>query len=85
MLGYPWNQVFSSIEQSGPEHLNILAFQHSLASRKGEMAVEAADLNTISDFVDALNRGRGSQQWYIASYKKSSSSTTAIQASLLQR
>lgn len=85
MLAYRWNRVFADIEQRRPENLGIVSFQHSQASGRSELTVEANSVEAIAKLVNALNQDGRSRYWYIASYKMPSKSSDMVQAVLLQR
>jgi hypothetical protein len=83
-LNYPWNQIFSTVEQSRPPNLRMASLDYGQSSSKGAMSVEANDLETITEFVRALNEGLEGNQWYIAGYKIVAGAGMPIKASLLQ-
>jgi Tfp pilus assembly protein PilE len=71
-LDYPWNRVFSTIEQASVENVAVLSFAHDAATANTRITLESTDVAGLVRFVEKMNgdgedgpRGR----WYLASYQ----------------
>jgi signal transduction histidine kinase len=68
-LRYPWNRMLSEVEQNDREKVAILSFSHSQTGAVTQLSVEAIDVATLVDYVNAFNRDQADIHWYLASHQ----------------